>query len=146
VAAVGDVRRYQISKWICLGLVALYPLFVLARAEPVAWSYGLGTGAAVFVVGFALFRLGLMGGGDGKLLAAVALWAGPGQILPVLLVIALAGGVIAITLGLTRLVHGRVRAATSPAVVSAGILGGRLPYGVAIACGGFYLAARWFGV
>jgi len=145
VAAIGDVRRYQISNWLCLALAALYPLHVLASAQPVAWHYGLATGAAAFAVGFVLFRLGLMGGGDGKLLAAVALWSGPAQILPVLLVIALAGGVIALTLGVARFVHGRVRVA-SPAGVSAGILGGRLPYGVAIAGGGIYLATRLFGL
>jgi prepilin peptidase CpaA len=45
---------------------------------------------------FLFFVVGGMGGGDVKLMAAVGAWAGVGQVTPILLVAALAGGVLAI--------------------------------------------------
>ena len=39
-----------------------------------------------------LFASGYMGGGDVKLLAATALWAGLGQVMPLLAMVAIVGG------------------------------------------------------
>jgi prepilin peptidase CpaA len=65
-----------------------------------------------------------MGGGDVKLLASTSVWAGPALVFPLLMVTALAGGLVAVGVLAAR----RRR---SP-----------LPYGVAIAAGGLVVAQR----
>jgi prepilin peptidase CpaA len=105
-AAVEDVRRLIIPNRYCLAIVLLYPLHVLASSAPVDWTGGLIVGAALLVAGFALFALGLIGGGDAKLLAAAAPWAGPALLPEFVLVTALAGGVV----GLIAIFHRRLTA------------------------------------
>lgn len=51
---------------------------------------------AVFLIGWALFALGVMGGGDGKLMAATAIWLGPYALLDFTVLIAFFGGVLAV--------------------------------------------------
>ena len=100
-------------------------------------------GAAVFAVGVGLFVLKLTGGGDVKLLAATALWAGTERVLGLLLVMALAGGVLALVMWLAR--GGARYAAGGVEDVSLGRM--RLPYGLAIASGGWFVAAHlWLRV
>ncbi len=83
-----------------------------------------------------LFSRGLIGGGDVKLLAAAALWAGADALPPLLLLTALIGGLLAL-LFLTPL--GRAdRGARMPKrrraeAKSHGRTGPPVPYGVAIA-------------
>ena len=78
----------------------------------------------MFACGALLFRFGLFGGGDAKLLAAGALWIGAGSALPFLAGTALTGGALALGFLVWVGVAGRGRARPS------------LPYGVAIAAGG----------
>jgi len=131
VGAIADVRARLIPDWVSLGIAGLYPIYVIAAGSP-HWLGALGVALAVFVVGFALFALGLAGGGDVKLLAATALWAGPAMILPLLVVTGLAGGLVAlVALAVVALLRGRKAA-----------LGYGIPYGVAIAVGGLSVAHR----
>ena len=82
--------------------------------------------AGVFAVFAIAFRIGAMGGGDVKMVAALALWLPPLAVLKLLVIMSLAGGVLT----LAMLVRHRLAKA-----------GGQLeiPYGVAIAFGGFWL-------
>ncbi len=50
------------------------------------------------VFGFGAFAAGFMGGGDVKLMTAVALWAGPDKVLPFLLFMSLAGLALALVI------------------------------------------------
>lgn len=132
IAAVGDVRRYLIPNRLCAVVAALaLPYWIAAcmgTGAPLLPALGLQLGVALLVfAGFALlFALGAMGGGDVKLIAALALWV-PAQRIPELLFyVALAGGALALALIASR----RVRGNTSRAV----------PYGVAIAAGGIWFA------
>lgn len=143
-AAAGDARRLLIPNRLVIGIVSLYPVFVLAAPGDVAWLPALGVGFAVFAIGALLFACGCAGGGDVKLLAAVALWAGPDLISPFLIVTAFAGGIVAISV--SRPVRAVIRrlgpmpeasAAALPALKS-----GPVPYGIAIACGGLFVAQR----
>ena len=74
-----DVKTRQIPHWIVGGIVVCW--IVAAVFEPkalgVAPLLGLLCGGVVLAMGFVLHALGWLGGGDGKLLAAVALWLGP---------------------------------------------------------------------
>jgi prepilin peptidase CpaA len=71
--------------------------------QEVHWLSHLLAGLAVFTGAAALFACRLMGGGDVKLLAAAALWTGSGQVLPFLVLVALAGGVFAALVLMLRL-------------------------------------------
>jgi prepilin peptidase CpaA len=130
VAAVEDIRRLVIPNVIVLGLCVLWPL-QLASSSTISVSASIGAvlcAAAVFGAGALLFSRGLMGGGDVKLLAAAALWAGPATTPALLVVTAVLGGMLAIAM-LSPLA---VRVVFAPA--AAGTLKGiRVPYGVAIA-------------
>ena len=91
-----DLRARRIpNALVLLGLAA--GLFLNARAEGIA---GIGSSLLGFAVGLALFLpfmlLGGMGGGDVKLLAALGSLVGPGDVVKLALVAALAGGALAL--------------------------------------------------
>ena len=142
LAAEHDAREYRIPNRICLAIVLLYPVHVLSAVQPVDWLGGAAVAAAVFAVGTALFVLRTMGGGDVKMMAAAALWAGPGMVFEFLVLTAFAGGAMAVLM-VTPLRFGLAIAAES-----AGRLGLRdallrdvLPYGIAIAFAGCFVGA-----
>ena len=97
----------------------------------------LSCGAAVFIVCFALFASGVMGGGDVKVLSASSVWFGLGAPLVTYFVtISLIGGALAILLLLVRARAGLLASAriTLPAHFldrNAGV-----PYGIAIGIAG----------
>lgn len=93
-----------------------------------------GLSLAVLVAGAALFFLRLWGAGDAKLLAALALWAPPAGLPTLLLWTVMSGGLLALLIILARRIlpeNWRGLAVLSP---SRGV-----PYGIAIAVGGFAL-------
>src|SRR5208337_4371044 len=103
-AACSDAVDFEIPNTASLGLALLYPLFVLASPVRVEWLWAVMVAGAIFVVGLLLFASGRFGGGDVKLLSATALWAGPKLILPMLLVMSVTGGVLALLIwGVHRL-------------------------------------------
>jgi len=93
-AAYTDATSFRIPNRITAGLAALYPAWVVSSPLPIDWTAALAVTGGVFAVGFMLFAARVVGGGDVKLLAAAALWAGPGLILDFLLVAAVAGGAL----------------------------------------------------
>src|SRR5579863_3894226 len=95
-AACSDAIEFEIPNLASLGLAILYPLFVLINPQPIDWLWALVVAAVVFAASFQLYAFGRFGGGDVKLLTASALWAGPSLILPMLVVMSLAGGVSAL--------------------------------------------------
>jgi prepilin peptidase CpaA len=98
----------------------------------VDWLGHLGAGAVVLVCAALLFHFNLLGGGDAKLLAALAIWAGFDSLLPFLIAVSLLGGVLALVLLVVRLVCARFPAGHWPLSL---LPGHPLPYGVAIGGG-----------
>ncbi len=95
-AAHGDIADLRIPNRLTLTMAATGPLAVWllgpgAGALPAAFL----TGATTLIVGWTMFELGLLGGGDAKLAAAAALWLGPGETLVFVLATALFGAVLA---------------------------------------------------
>ena len=131
-AAGEDVRRLIIPNWISLAIVGLYPVFVLTGPAVSNWLLAAGVAAVVLLGGLALFAARLMGGGDVKLMAAVALWAGPGGLPLLISVTAIAGGVVAAALVIVRWGTSRHQGRSARS--------GVMPYGVAIAAGGLAVA------
>src|SRR5687768_8060187 len=133
VAAVIDVRTFTISNRLNLVVALLAPLYWLAAGLPL-WpdaAIQIGVAVGVFVLLAGAFFIGMMGGGDVKLAAALALWFSPLSTLHFLVVMSLAGGVL--TLGLTA-AHRMRKKAGRP----------EIPYGVAIAFGGLVILAQRF--
>lgn len=146
-AALSDLRSLIIPNRYPIAIALLYPAYVLAAGHAIDWPGGLMVAGGTFAVGLALFALRLTGGGDVKLLTAIALWAGPGLILPFFLVTALAGGVLAILLMLR---HRLALFAVAPAHAGQGTQPEKrkqpLPYGVPIAVGGLYVTFTLLGL
>ena len=92
-AALHDIAVRTVPNCIAL---ALLPLGIIARLIAGDLLLGIGVAAAVFAVGIALWLLGVMGGGDTKLLGAVALVSPPSHLPDLLLMTALCGGGLAL--------------------------------------------------
>lgn len=116
-------------------------LAVALLAVPFWWSVGLalwpdaalqvGMALLVFAAFAIAFALGAMGGGDVKLVAAIALWLPFQAVFALLFVMSLAGGVLTLALWL------RHRLARREGQLE-------IPYGVAIAFGGLWLISERF--
>ncbi|MFO1127367.1 MAG: prepilin peptidase [Rhodospirillales bacterium] len=134
-AAVIDVRTLRIPNEICLSILILYPAHVLTGGGAITWLPA-GLALAVFVAGFVPFGLRWMGGGDVKLMAVVALWAGPPLIVDFLVLTALVGGVFAVAmLAPSRFVLATALDAVGADRLRDAVLGRSIPYAVAIAIG-----------
>ena len=94
-AAFSDLLTMRIANWLVLLVAAAYP--VLALLAQTGWpelGMAAAAGAIVLAVAFAFFALGWIGGGDAKLIAAIALWTGFGLLLPFVIYSALLGGAL----------------------------------------------------
>lgn len=147
-AAISDIRRYLIPNRYSIAIVLAY--LVYATSHPFDQSlWALATGVVAFVFSAVLFAAGVFGGGDAKLFAATALWAGPSLAPAFLIYTVLAGGVIALAwlTPFRRLMPAAPETAQANAdagSVAAGLrsrLRQPTPYGAAIAAGGLYVAA-----
>src|SRR5579871_567672 len=139
IAAAGwDIASFTIPNFLQAVLLAGFVLFVVATGMPLAslgWHFVAG--ALGLAVGFALFATGLVGGGDAKLFACVALWFGFPDLFDYAVIASLFGG--ALTLFLLGFRH-----LPLPKILEAQSWLKRLhdprsgvPYGVALASGAF---------
>jgi len=91
----------------------------------------------VFAVCFCLFAANIMGGGDVKLLTASAIWFGLNLSLAMfLLYVAIFGGMLTVAVLLLRAKENIILAAGIP-VPRLLLTAKKIPYGIAIALGGF---------
>ena len=76
-AVVSDLVGRWIPNSVPLALLTLFALYAVTvgPTAPV-WTH-IVTGAVLLLLGFVLFALAGMGGGDGKLMAVAGLWVGP---------------------------------------------------------------------
>ena len=129
VAAVTDWRRRQIDNWLNAAIALAAPLYWWANPEIDLWpgaAIQLGIGLAAFAVFAGMFALGWMGGGDVKLLTALALWIQWPLFLKLLIIMALVGGVLTLILGAWHVAR-RQRDRLA------------IPYGVAISAAGLWV-------
>jgi prepilin peptidase CpaA len=140
-AAVTDIASLTIPNRIPLGLLALFAVASLTGSLGIAdLGWHVATGGAVFAVTVALFAAGLFGGGDAKLLPAVAIWLGPAAVAPFIFYTAIAGGVLALAVLALRRLPVPAGVAGQPVVARLRQRDSGIPYGVAIAAG-FLMAA-----
>lgn len=131
VAATGDLRTRTIPNWlnasIALTAIPFWWLSGLQLWPDIALQIGVAL-AVLFLFALA-FRLGAMGGGDVKMVAALALWLPPLAVLKLLVIMSLAGGLLTVAM----IVRQRLSKAQGQL---------EIPYGVAIAFGGFWLISE----
>ncbi|WP_072674065.1 A24 family peptidase [Erythrobacter sanguineus] len=129
-AAFTDIRRRQIDNWLNGAIALGAPLFWWASGISL-WpdvAIQLGVAFAAFVLLAGLFALKVMGGGDVKLLTVLALWIPPQIFLQLLVIMAIAGGVLTIAMGAWHFLRRQKERLA-------------IPYGVAIAFGGLWVLA-----
>ncbi len=97
-----DAVSYRIPNWTVLLLLAGFPVAGLLVPGGVPWLWHLAAAAIVFAAGLGLFALRLAGGGDIKLLTAVALWAGWEHLAELVILMGVLGGVVVVLLLLAR--------------------------------------------
>lgn len=134
VAAFTDIRSRHIANWLNIAIALGAPLFWWASGIALWPDVGIqfGVAFATFVVLAGIFAMGGMGGGDVKLLTALALWIPPLQFLNLLVVMAIVGGILTLGFGAWHIAR-RQRDKIA------------IPYGVAIATGGLWvLGANYF--
>lgn len=125
-AAAEDARRLRISNITCAAVLVL-ALVAMGVCGPTLalWQNWL-LFILILAIGTIAFSAGLLGGGDVKLLAVVALWVDLRSGLWLLSAILLAGGLVAIAYLLVGVVRGKAMKSSRHR---------RIPYGVAIAVG-----------
>jgi prepilin peptidase CpaA len=141
-AAVSDFVSQRIPNWIVLALLALFLIQAGRHLPAVYWLGQLGAGGLLLVIGIVLYTLGQLGAGDAKLIAALGVWAGFSALLPTLMIISLAGLVVAGVLVAARLLPWR-RLDPGERRPKALTKGGGIPFGIAIAAGSL-LSASYF--
>lgn len=104
-AAVTDLRRRQIDNWLNATIALAAPLYWWASGLTLWPGVAIQLGMMLVVFfGLALvFARGGMGGGDVKLLAALALWLPPVLLVSVIFLTSLVGGAMSMVAGTRNL-------------------------------------------
>jgi prepilin peptidase CpaA len=102
-AAASDLLTMTISNKLSIALVVGYYLVALLLGMP-ATTIGIHSATAfvVLAISFSMFAAGWIGGGDAKLVAAIALWLGFGQLLSFLILASIFGGALTVSLLMVR--------------------------------------------
>ncbi|MDE3037615.1 MAG: prepilin peptidase [Pseudomonadota bacterium] len=137
-----DATRYLIPNWLVGSLLIIYPLAVYDMGHgAVDWKMALVGMAVVFAVGYFVFAMKWMGGGDIKLLAVCALWVGWRNLPEFMAYVTLLGGALSIVVLVLRKALPYVpwiAGQTLPRILRDHE---PVPYGLAIAAGFLLLAA-----
>lgn len=132
-AVFTDLRRRTIEHWTNGSIALLAPVYWWA-AGYAPWpdmAIQIGLALGVFAFFTAIYATGAMGGGDVKLLGALALWLPIAPLLNMLFIMAIAGGVITL---IALIIH-KIRKSNGKIEV---------PYGVAIAIGGLWVMSEHY--
>lgn len=128
-----DLKARNIPNLLTLAIALLAIPFWWSTALPL-WpnaALQIGMAAIVFAVFAIAFAIGAMGGGDVKLVAAIALWLPFQAVFALLFLMSVAGGVLTLAMWLRH----RLARRSEPL---------EIPYGVAIAFGGLWLISERF--
>jgi len=139
-AASWDVASFTIPNFLNLALAAIFAVFAIAAGlAPAAIGWHVLAGSLGLFIGFTLFALGFIGGGDAKLFAAVLLWLGLKDLLPYALLASLFGGILTLTLLLLRQYPLPNILSRQAWIVKLHDARSGVPYGAALAAGAFIL-------
>ncbi|MBU6298804.1 MAG: prepilin peptidase [Alphaproteobacteria bacterium] len=140
LAAGWDLGSYTIPNVLQGALIAAFVVFVfVAGMTPGMVGDHLLAGFLGLIVGFILFALGYIGGGDAKLFACVVLWLGFRDLVSYALAASLLGGALTLVLlGLRRLPLPAALARQNWLLRLHDERSG-IPYGAALAAGAFVI-------
>jgi prepilin peptidase CpaA len=140
LAAGYDLASFTIPNFLNIAVIAVFPLFALAAGLTLpAVGLHLLAGFAGLALGFALFALGWIGGGDAKLFAGVSLWLGFADLMPYALVASVFGGFLTLALLMARQWPLPKNLARHAWIIRLHDARSGIPYGVALAAGAFIL-------
>lgn len=122
-AGIQDARTREIANWKNAAIALMAPLWWWANGLALWPDVAVQAGVAALVFGFFLgaFALGQMGGGDVKMIGALALWLPVQPLVWMLVLMSLIGGVLTVVM----MIEKKLRRTKGDPV--------EIPYGVAIA-------------
>ncbi len=126
-AGIEDARTREIADRKNIAIALIAPLWWWASDVPV-WpdmAIRIAVAIAVFLLFAQAFRIGMMGGGDVKMIAAIALWLPVPPLFRMMLLMSIAGGIVTVAMLIDHRLRHRKRDEDAPAI--------EVPYGVAIA-------------
>lgn len=133
IAAITDIKSRQISNKLNVAIALAAPLFWIA-SDMAFWPdmvWQIGIAMVVFTIFAGVFALGAMGGGDVKLLGAIALWLHWLTFIEMLLIMSIAGGVLTLLMMISK----KIQKQKGPL---------KVPYGVAISFAGLWIISGMF--
>ena len=141
VAAAGwDLASFTIPNSLTLAVAASFGVFALLLGlSPGVLGLHLLAGMIAISIGFALFALGYIGGGDAKLYAGAALWFGPHDLVIYTLVATILGGFLTLMLLGLRQLPLPAGLARQDWIIKLHNGQSGIPYGVALAAGVFVI-------
>lgn len=141
-AAIGDARTYRIPNALPLALIGLFAAYLAVTA---LWStppddliLRLSLAAGGFVVLAGLFGVGMIGGGDAKLIPPVMLWLEPNGLPAFVLIMALSGG----ALSTIQMIRKGLDEKNKPDKIGIATNLNKVPYGIAIATGSLFVICQ----
>lgn len=146
-AASMDLLTMTIPNRVSVALVAAFLLAApFASLGWAGFASHLAAGSMMLVVGIVIFSLGWVGGGDAKLLAAAALWMGFENLLAYMVLVGVAGGILAIAILTYRRFTPPLWLCRQEWAMRLHDSKGGLPYGVALAGAGLWIypMTAWF--
>lgn len=128
-----DIKYRLILNKITLAIALTAPLYWYATDDIGLTAIGLHlvTGLLAFLFFLIWFLLGMMGGGDVKLFAALALWFHWTEVVPMIFYAAILGGIVTVIFAFIHTLKQQD-----------GLI--RIPYGVAIAIAGLWISGERF--
>jgi prepilin peptidase CpaA len=146
LAATSDIFTMTIPNRLVIALIALFFLTGLLLEplplETIVWHMA----AFISVLGgcFILFSLGVMGGGDAKLAAAIALWVGWSHTFEFLFIAALCGGLLTLGFVIVREMVQLSEWIKWPFLKRLMSKDKGIPYGVALSLSGIWIFSESF--
>jgi len=140
VAAGWDIASFTIPNFLTLALLGAFVVFAFAAGlsfTVIGWH--LLAGILGLLIGFTLFAIGHVGGGDAKLFAVMVLWLGLKDLMPYAMIASVLGGVLALGLILMRSWPLPAFLARQAWVMKLHDSKAGIPYGVALAAAAFIL-------
>lgn len=114
IACAYDLTEFRIPNAVPFALILLFFIKTAAVAGFVGWPEHVVAFCLTFALGFLAFALGVIGGGDAKLMAALALWFGISALPSFLAITGIGGGVLALILVAVRHAVARTPIAAGP--------------------------------
>ena len=112
-AGIEDARKREIANWKNAVIALLAPLWWVANGMPVwpesvfevSMAGQIAVASVLFAFFVGMFFIGQMGGGDVKMIGALALWFPLNLLVWMLAVMSIAGGVLTVVMMIERRIH-----------------------------------------